>query len=278
MNSTRVSGMFSGGGYFMSGVKSHAVSTQSVNRELKMKVRQPGQVTVEDVQARDLRKELEERETANFNSLRRQRESMKGGGDGSKSGGGALFSLEDRAHSSVLKAPEDDILAAFNDDDDDEPLLKANEALGERIEGRGGASASASNGSGGGGREEEEEEENDDDDDDDDDEEDDAEELRQELERLRKEKEAEKQRRQREVESLVERQQRETATKNNPLLVGHLGEGGGSGSTNFKRNFGDDTVFSNTHSGEAERSKKARFINDAVRSDFHRRFLARFIL
>ena len=247
--------MFSGGGYFVGGAKSHAVSFQSVNRELVMKVRQPGQVTAAEVQARDLRLELEERERANFNSLRRERERAKG------VGGGGLPILEDKARegaSAPAPTVEDDILAAFNDDDDDEPLLKAKEGLEDEE----------------GGREEEEEEEEEDD------EEDDAEELRRELERLRREKEAEKQRRQREADLLAEQQQKDSAVKNNPLLVGHLGEGGGGSGApaTFKRHFGDDTVFSNTHSGETDHLKKARFINDAVRSDFHRRFLARFVL
>jgi len=35
-------------------------------------------------------------------------------------------------------------------------------------------------------------------------------------------------------------------------------------------------VFSGTHSAEPE--QKTRFINDSLRSDFHKRFLARFVL
>ena len=58
--------------------------------------------------------------------------------------------------------------------------------------------------------------------------------------------------------------------------------GGGAGrqlqQAALKRRFGDDTVFSGTHAAEPEHGKKARFINDTQRSDFSRRFMARYVL
>jgi protein CWC15 len=46
-------------------------------------------------------------------------------------------------------------------------------------------------------------------------------------------------------------------------------------SASIKRKWNDDVVFRNQARGEPEVNK--RFINDAVRSDFHRAFLKRYI-
>ena len=43
----------------------------------------------------------------------------------------------------------------------------------------------------------------------------------------------------------------------------------------IKRRFGEDTVFSRTYAAEPEQKK--RFINDVIRSDFHRAFLRKFV-
>ena len=97
------------------------------------------------------------------------------------------------------------------------------------------------------------------------------------MERLRAQREEERARREREAEELAERQQSDSAARSNPLLAGALG-GGGAAAPALKRRFGDDTVFSGTHASEPEQAKKARFINDTMRSDFSRRFMAKFIL
>ncbi|EER05302.1 conserved hypothetical protein, partial [Perkinsus marinus ATCC 50983] len=48
------------------------------------------------------------------------------------------------------------------------------------------------------------------------------------------------------------------------------------GSMQLKRRWDDDTVFKNQSRNQPKGKK--RFINDAVRSDFHRKFLDRYIL
>ena len=58
----------------------------------------------------------------------------------------------------------------------------------------------------------------------------------------------------------------------NPLL----GQGGaGGGDATLKRRWDDDVVFRNQTRSEPK--KQRRFVNDTVRSDFHRRFLNKYI-
>ncbi len=72
--------------------------------------------------------------------------------------------------------------------------------------------------------------------------------------------------------------EREAAVRTgNPLLAISKDGGGGGGDVDFgiKRRWDDDVVFKNQTRGEVKAPR--RFINDTVRSDFHRRFLERYI-
>lgn len=111
----------------------------------------------------------------------------------------------------------------------------------------------------------------DDDSDDDDDEEDDELELQAELERIKAERAAASAKRELEEKSQSESILRESALKSNPLMD----LSGGDGSAKIKRKWNDDVVFRNQARDEPE--IKRRFINDTIRSDFHRSFLKRFI-
>ena len=51
---------------------------QKLPQQLTLKTRAPGQGTAEEVATRDLRKELEERERAQFEATRRERERRAG--------------------------------------------------------------------------------------------------------------------------------------------------------------------------------------------------------
>ena len=103
-------------------------------------------------------------------------------------------------------------------------------------------------------------------DDDDDDDEDDTEALLRELEKIKQEREAEK------LEALEEKERlwQEQSLGANPLIT-H-----GSPSFTVKRRWDDDVVFKNQASSVVEKPKK-RFINDTLRSDFHQKFLDRYI-
>ncbi|GBF95573.1 hypothetical protein Rsub_08554 [Raphidocelis subcapitata] len=113
---------------------------------------------------------------------------------------------------------------------------------------------------------------------DDDDDEDDEAELMAELERIRGERAAEAERRAAEEEARREKEKEEALRTGNPLLaIAGGGGASGSGGVDFgvKRRWDEDVVFKNTTRGEVKAAR--RFINDTVRSDFHRRFLERYI-
>ncbi|KHJ80965.1 hypothetical protein OESDEN_19354 [Oesophagostomum dentatum] len=65
----------------------------------------------------------------------------------------------------------------------------------------------------------------------------------------------------------------------NPLL--NITEPGSSSSNGgdfkVKRRWDDDVVFKNCAKGIDERKKEAHFINDAIRSEFHRKFMDKYI-
>jgi protein CWC15 len=106
-------------------------------------------------------------------------------------------------------------------------------------------------------------------DDDSDDEEDTAELLR-ELEKIKKEKALEQQRQEEEARAEQEQQQQTAVMTGNPLL--HSADEG----FKVKRRWDDDVVF--RHQTRGEPQAKKRFVNDAIRNDFHKKFLARYVV
>ncbi|KAL7088139.1 hypothetical protein ABFS82_13G156200 [Erythranthe guttata] len=177
--------------------------------------RREGQDTQDELQRRNLRDELEDRERRHFSS-KEDRERRKGGQlllEGSRR------ELEDRI---VPRSVDADDVDAESDDSDDE----------------------------------------------DDDDGDDEEALLAELERLRKEKAEQKEReeRQRQEEELQAKE--EQLLRGNPLINNPT-------SFSVKRRWDDDVVFKNQARGETKLAK--RFINDTIRSDFHRKFLHKYM-
>lgn len=103
---------------------------------------------------------------------------------------------------------------------------------------------------------------------DDDDDDEDTEELMRELAKIKKEREEEEEKKKEEQRKQDERSQREEIMKGNPLVAG-------AGNVSLKRSWDDDTVFKNQ--ARTAPKQKQRFINDAVRSDFHRKFLNKYV-
>ena len=72
----------------------------------------------------------------------------------------------------------------------------------------------------------------------------------------------------------------ESLLQGNPLLnqddASAAAAAGASSSFGAKRRWDDDVVFKNCTRGVAESHEK-RFINDTLRSDFHRKFMSKFI-
>ena len=74
------------------------------------------------------------------------------------------------------------------------------------------------------------------------------------------------------MEELKKKQIEEILTAN-PLLNSELA--GDNGSYSLKKRWYEETVFKNQ--AKLIPKEKKRFINDTIRSDFHRKFLNRFI-
>ncbi|KAG6012827.1 hypothetical protein E4U54_007280 [Claviceps lovelessii] len=94
-------------------------------------------------------------------------------------------------------------------------------------------------------------------------------ELARELERVRREREQRKKKEEAErARAEAEARERDIAL-GNPLL----------NKTDFtmKRRWDDDVVFKNQARGTEEKGKKKEFVNDLLRSDFHRRFMGKYV-
>jgi len=115
-------------------------------------------------------------------------------------------------------------------------------------------------------------------DEEDDSDEDDTDELLAELAKIKAERAEEEARKQAELQEQNERLRSEKILHANPLMdiAGKLaGEGGGADDFTVKRRWDDDVVFKNCAKSEDHKEEK-RFVNDTLRSDFHRRFIERY--
>jgi len=115
--------------------------------------------------------------------------------------------------------------------------------------------------------------EDDDDDDDDDDEsedEDDEEVLLRELEKIKKERAEQREKEEREKAAAEEAKREVDIARGNPLL--------NSDAFAVKRRWDDDVIFKNQARGTDERGKKKEFVNDLLRSDFHKKFMVSYYL
>lgn len=185
--------------------------------------RKEGQQTQEELQKRNLRDELEERERKHYSSKDK-----------------SYVEDRDRRKSSSLllegskRDAEDKIVAREIDADDSDMEPKS------------------------------------DDESDEDDDDDDTEALMAELERIKKERAEDKLRKERQQAEEEAKMKEAELMRGNPLINMN-----NSGSFNVKRRWDDDVVFKNQARGEIKTPK--RFINDTIRSDFHRKFLHRYM-
>ncbi|KAG9306221.1 hypothetical protein G9A89_016125 [Geosiphon pyriformis] len=102
---------------------------------------------------------------------------------------------------------------------------------------------------------------------DDDDEEDDTAELLRELEKIKKERAEERERQELAKREADEEQRQQEIATGNPLLHKDF---------SVKRRWDDDVIFKNQARGVEDTPKK-RFINDTLRSDFHRKFMNKYV-
>ncbi|KAK3357365.1 Cwf15/Cwc15 cell cycle control family protein [Lasiosphaeria hispida] len=205
----------------------------------QLKFRQRGQGGDADHNTRDLRAELLAAEAAHFSKTR---------------GGPALTgddTSEDRTSADAPKRPLE--LTSHADGDAEDPEAKRRRILEETR----GIDADDSD------------EEEDDDDDSDDDSDDDDAELQRELERVRRERAEKREKEERERAAAEEDARERDIALGNPLL--------NKPDFNIKRRWDDDVVFKNQARGTEEKGKKKEFINDMLRSDFHKRFMGKYV-
>mmetsp|Transcript_52297 Transcript_52297/g.93789 ORF Transcript_52297/g.93789 Transcript_52297/m.93789 type:complete len:226 (+) Transcript_52297:45-722(+) len=115
---------------------------------------------------------------------------------------------------------------------------------------------------------EDEKEDEKEDEEDDDDEDEDAEELMRELAKIKKEREAEE-----EAKKAIEKKSDNRARKEEVMAGNPLLDAGAD--LSLKRKWDDDTVFKNQ--ARTAPKMKQRYINDSVRSDFHKKFLGKYM-
>lgn len=102
-----------------------------------------------------------------------------------------------------------------------------------------------------------------------DDEEDETAELLRELEKIKRERAEQKEKEEREKASAEQEKRENDIALGNPLLMP-------TKETETKRRWDDDVVFRNQARGTENKGKK-EFVNDLLRSDFHKRFMGKYV-
>ncbi|ORZ22301.1 Pre-mRNA-splicing factor Cwf15/Cwc15 [Absidia repens] len=229
-------------------------SARDIASHTKLKFRQPGQGTPAEIGDRErLKEELRRAEIEYYESQGKTGISSDrlltgddgggGGGGGGRNQDGTADEVEDPVAKRKRLLAEAEKMAALDKEDSDDDDESGDSS---------------------------------DDDDDDDDESDDDEntaELLATLQRIRKERAEEKERQEREKLEQEAAQRDEEAMTGNPLL--NIGEQQNR-DFSVKRRWDDDVIFKNQARGTDEKPNK-RFVNDMLRSDFHRRFLHKYI-
>ncbi|KAI1330334.1 Pre-mRNA-splicing factor Cwf15/Cwc15 [Xylariaceae sp. FL0255] len=206
----------------------------------QLKFRQPGQGGDAD-EPRDLRAELLAAEAAHF----------------AKQNGGALPELTSETETSTAaNAHKRPLEIASQADGKEDPDAKRRRILEETRD----IDADSEDDS-----EDDSEEDSDDDSDDDEDAE-----LQRELEKIKRERAEKREREERERAAVEEEERERDIALGNPLLNPKQ-------NFNMKRRWDDDVVFKNQARGTEEKGKKKEFINDLLRSDFHKRFMSKYV-
>ncbi|XP_051530822.1 protein CWC15 homolog [Myxocyprinus asiaticus] len=100
-----------------------------------------------------------------------------------------------------------------------------------------------------------------------------------ELEKIKKERAEEQERKEREQKAEEERIRMENILSGNPLLnlAGQQQQTQTPNTFIVKRRWDDDVVFKNCAKGVDESRKEKRFINDTLRSEFHKKFMEKYV-
>lgn len=243
------------GGKDQSGNRSIAPTKAYSSRDLPghttLKVRRAGQNTKEEVEQRDLLRELETRELEG-KPRKRKRSEYEDGSDGEESATARrpLVYLgaagDDAARSSKYRKVQFDFSRDADDADSDSSDDEESDA-----EERDGESDSDS---------------------DDSDSDDDEAELLRELEKIKEERRQEEQRKALEEAEQEQRTREATVMSSNPLMGSSAAP---SEDYSLRKKWYDDVVFKNQ--SRSEKKVEKRFINDTIRNDFHRKFLNKYV-
>ncbi|CAJ0561565.1 unnamed protein product, partial [Mesorhabditis spiculigera] len=193
-------------------------SSKDMPSHTKIKYRQQGQGTSDELRKRDLRRELEDKERS---AAREKRAGREGG-----------------SSSSSKKPRFEEIAASTKDIDADEPLEEVNDS-------------------------------------DDDSDDDDTAALMEELARIKKERAVEREAKEDKEKEEQEKIRMDNVLHGNPLL--NFDKEQGEEGFKVRRRWDDDVVFKNCAKGLDERKKESTFINDAIRSEFHRKFMDKYV-
>jgi len=226
---------------------SRQYSSRDMAAHTKLKFRQPGQGTTSEIERKDLRLELERAE-------KRQKTS-----DFSAADTASADSVEDEVSLRRKLLQEAADLDKDDSDSDGEVVAKPAAASGDTE-----AAAAV----------ESEEESTDDD-------EDETAELLRELEKIKRERQEEKERLERDQASNDAQDRDASIAVGNPLLDLQAALAGNaspapSSTSGFsvKRRWDDDVIFKNQATSEKPRKE---FVNDLLRTEFHKRFLKRYV-
>ncbi|KAJ8594229.1 Cwf15/Cwc15 cell cycle control protein [Rhizopogon salebrosus TDB-379] len=233
---------------------SRQFSVRDMAAHTKLKFRQAGQTSVGEVARKDLRAEL----LAAEEEARNKKRKAEGKPLLPVTNGNALEGTEDETNK--RRKLLQDALELDKDDEDED----------EKEEQEAGGSGGQENGA----EDEESEEESD--------EEDETAELMRELEKIKKEHAEEKNRLEREQSATAAVAREAEIATSNPLLnlAAALGQSPGINTTvpgtfSVKRRWDDDLIFKNQ--AASQKDKSGQFVNDLLRTEFHKKFMAKFI-
>ncbi|KAI9457533.1 Cwf15/Cwc15 cell cycle control protein [Russula earlei] len=260
---------------------SRQYSVRDMAAHTKLKFRQSGQTSVDEVRRSDLRAELLAAE-AEARAKKR-----KAAGLPVEDAQPAVAAIEDEEANKRRKVLQE-ALEMDKDANSDEDGDGDRDGDGDEDGPNGGADGHPKRSDKDGGGDEngdgDGDNDNDDDDDDDDDEEDETAELFRELEKIKRERAADKARvEQAEAEATEAERDARIATAN-PLLnlAAALGNAPGINTTapgtfSVKRRWDDDLIFKNQAANEKENPRGGQFVNDLLRTEFHKKFMSRFV-
>ncbi|GAB1738214.1 hypothetical protein NU219Hw_g2762t1 [Hortaea werneckii] len=239
-----------------------------------LKFRQQGQGSTEEQRRRDLKAELLKNESKHF--ARKEGREIEDGEENDEEGGGDVVQERRRIEDSKPDAESETAGAAkrkLGDSSEATPIpgqeggeeeedyeAKKRRVLEESkdIDADSDGSSSSS-----------------DSEEDDSEEEDETAELMRELAKIKAER-AETAAKEAAAKAAREESQREKdIALGNPLLNSQFEEAGGE--YGVKRRWDDDVVFKNQARGTEERGKEKKFVNDLLRSDFHKRFMDKYV-